>query len=147
MKRMSRSALVALALALMIGTATATVLTIAPSKLVLRSANGAGESIDAIFQLPLPAGVSILGCEATMIAGGSTIATSTDFKYCWIDQNLIVYFDKKEVLASPVIAGNAGRSLTLRVAGALTVADDELAFDVPFDGVDEVDIVGAKPGR
>ncbi len=116
-------------------------MTIAPFKLVLNQ-QGKAESVQAVIPILLESGFMFSGCEATLYIGGVAIADNYDAKYCYIDDNLLVYFVRTEVLSDEAVADMAGTTQTATVEGILVMEDaDGNSISQGFSRDDDVEIV------
>lgn len=116
-------------------------MTIAPFKIVLNQ-QGKTESIQAVIPISLEAGYMFSGCEATLYIGDVDIADAYSAKYCYIDDNLIVYFERTGVLNSAALAEMAGTTQTATVEGSLVMVDADGNFlSQGFSRYDYVEIV------
>ena len=113
-------------------------MTMAPHKIVL-NALGNSTSVQAV----IPMHLSVFnGCEATLTIGGITIAETTEAKYCYIDDNLLVYFDRLEVLTHQDMMSMDDTIQQAVVEGTVyTVDADGNDISLTFSAWDDVEIV------
>ena len=106
-------------------------MTMSPYKICL-NANGQSDNFQAVIPMTLEPGYTYYGCEATLYIDGQFIADSYGAKYCYIDDNLLVYFDRDEVLSNPVLEelALAGSTYGAEVVGNLIMA--------PIDGGENI---------
>lgn len=104
-------------------------MTMSPYKICL-NANGQSDNFQAVIPMTLEPGYTYYGCEATLYIDGQFIADSYGAKYCYIDDNLLVYFDRDDVLSNPVLQELTGVTHTAMVEGNLIMA--------PTDGGDNI---------
>ncbi|UCD64967.1 MAG: hypothetical protein JSW34_05930 [Candidatus Zixiibacteriota bacterium] len=114
---------------------------ICPFKIVL-NATGKAESVQAVIPMSLEPGYTFSQCTATLSIGGETIADSYAARYCYIDDNLLIYFDRSDVYDNPVLETMAGSTQTAAVEGNLVLVNaDGDNLVVPFIRFDKVLIV------
>jgi len=131
--------------ALMTAPTSAMALTMSPHKLVLNSV-GSSEDVQAIIPLTITAGYTFTAGEATLRFDGVEVATTVTMRYCYIDDNLLVSFDKTALLQNPDVIAMAGMIVTAEVEGSFTATDaDGNTYTQDFGGTDEMEIVG--PGK
>jgi hypothetical protein len=124
---------------------SATAMTMSPHKLVLNSV-GSSEDVQAIIPMTITAGYTFTAGEATLRFDGIEVATTISLRYCYIDDNLIVSFDKTALLQNPDVIALAGMVVTAEVEGSFTATDaDGNTYTQDFSGTDEVEIVA--PGK
>ncbi|MEE8575934.1 MAG: hypothetical protein V3T31_01645 [candidate division Zixibacteria bacterium] len=118
--------------------ASSQTMTMAPHKIIL---NALGNSVSV--QAVVPMHLTVFdGCEATLTIGDYTIAETSEAKYCYIDDNLLVYFDKIEVLTHPDMLLMDGTVQTATVEGnVFTVDADGNSITLAFTAFDDVEIV------
>ena len=87
---------------LLVGYTPAGAITISPHKLVLNS-QGNAEDVQAIIPIGIPSGYTFTTGEATLEFDGVQVAVSISMRYCYVDDNLIVGFDKEELLRHPEV--------------------------------------------
>ena len=120
-------------------------ISISPHKIVLNS-QGNAEDVQAIIPITISSGYSFTEGEATLRFSGDEVARSTTMRYCYIDNNLIIKFDKTELLHNPVVIALAGKTVTATVEGSFTATDaDGNTYTQDFSGSDQVIIVA--PGK
>ena len=119
---------------------------IAPHRIVL-NAKGQSDGIDAIVGIWLPSS-AITEYEAILYLvveddpdNPIPIASVVAVRYCAVDDNLFVTFDREEIQNNPYIIACAGQTVRFWVDGSVTVGGDVYEFS----GGDEVDI--HDPGR
>ena len=113
-------------------------MTMAPHKIIL-NALGNSESIQAVVPMHLTV---FNGCEATLTVGGYTIAETSEAKYCYIDDILLVYFDRTVVLTHPDMLLMDGQIVEASVDGVVyTVDGDGNSIAREFSAQDDVEIV------
>lgn len=116
-----------------------------PFKLVLNS-QGQAEDLQAIVPMCIASGCLFDGGEASLYIEGELIATSSSMRYCYIDDNLLIGFDKEEVLSHPLVQELAGNTVEAFVDGYFeaTCADGD-SYTQLFDGSDFIEIMA--PGK
>lgn len=120
-------------------------MTMSPHKLVL-NAVGSAEDVQAIIGLYIPGGYTITDFEATLTFDDQAVAYASSMRYCYIDNNLLVGFDKEQLLANPIVAAMAGNTVSATVSGWFTVTNaDGESYTQEFDGFDYVEIM--SPGK
>ena len=130
---------------LLVGYSPAGAITISPHKLVLNS-QGNAEDVQAIIPIGIPSGYAFTTGEATLEFDGVEVAVSISMRYCYVDDNLIVGFDKEELLQHPEVIALAGMTVTATVQGTFTITDaDGNTSTRDFSGSDQVEIVA--PGK
>ena len=121
---------------------------ITPHRIVL-NAKGQFDGIDAIVGIVLPS-ARILDFEATLSlvvedddGNGAeiVIAMAQAVRYCVIDYNLFLTFDRETIQTHPEIIARAGQSVRCKVDGSVTID----GIDQEFCGYDVVEI--HAPGR
>lgn len=138
-------ALFVLCVALVTAPTSATAMTMSPHMLVLNSV-GSSEDVQAIIPLVITSGYTFTSGEATLRFDGVEVATTVSMRYCYIDDNLIVSFDKTALLQNPDVIAMAGMIVTAEVEGSFTATDgDGNTYTQDFSGTDEVEIVA--PGK
>lgn len=121
-------------------------MSICPSKIVLNQ-QGNTESFQALVPTALQAGYVFSECSATLSIGGVFIADSYSAKYCYLDNNLMVYFDRTGVLSSKAVADMANTFQTAAVEGTFTMVNaDGDYISRTFVAYDEVEIVDPNHG-
>lgn len=127
------------------GYSLAGAITISPFKWILNS-QGNAQDIQAIIPMTIAAGYTFTEGTATLWLGDDEVAESISMRYCYIDDNLIIGFDKNEVLGHPVVVALAGTTVTATVEGSFTATDAEgKTYTQDFSGSDQVEIVA--PGK
>ncbi|MFC1475433.1 hypothetical protein ACFLQW_00340 [Candidatus Zixiibacteriota bacterium] len=130
---------------LLVGYSLAGAITISPHKLVLNS-QGNAEDVQAIIPMTIAAGYTFTAGEATLEFDGTEVAVSISMRYCYVDDNLIVGFDKEELLRNPDVIAMAGTTVTAKVEGSFIATDAEgNTYTKDFSGTDQVEIVA--PGK
>lgn len=125
--------------------ALAAAMTMSPHKLVLNSV-GSSEDVQAILPMTITAGYTFTAGEATLRFDGIEVATTVSLRYCYIDDNLLVSFDKTALLQNPDVIAMAGLIVTAEVEGSFTATDaDGNTYTQDFSGTDEVEIIA--PGK
>jgi hypothetical protein len=122
--------------------ATAQSMTLCPYKIVL-NALGNSETVQAVIPITLETGYMFSEAYATLSVGGEVIAQSSGARYCYVDDNLLVYFIRDDVYTSETLLAMAGSDPQIAtVTGdmALVNADGE-ELTIPFTRTDEVLIV------
>lgn len=120
-------------------------MTMSPHKIVL-NAVGSAEDVQAIVGLYIPGGYSITDYEVTLRFNDEVVALASSLRYCYIDQNLLVGFDKAQLLSNPVVAAFAGSTVCATVEGWFEVRNAEGdSYTQSFDGLDYVDVLA--PGK
>lgn len=116
-------------------------MTFAPFKIVLNQ-QGKTESFQAVIPIALESGCMFSGCEATLYIGDVRIADAYSAKYCYTDDNLLLYFERTGVLNSAALAAMAGTIQTATVEGSLVMVDaDGNTITQGFSRYDYVEIV------
>ncbi|MEW6413084.1 MAG: hypothetical protein AB1483_11555 [Candidatus Zixiibacteriota bacterium] len=116
-------------------------MTIAPFKIVLNQ-QGNTESVQAVVPMTLESGYLFSSCEATLYIGGVMIAENYDAKYCYIDDNLLIYFDRVGVIGDEALADMANTIQTATVEGTLMMVNtDGDMISRGFSAYDDVEIV------
>lgn len=120
-------------------------MTMSPHKIVL-NAVGASEDVQAIIGMTLPGGYTITDFDITLKFDDQVVAEAASVYYCAIDDNLLVGFDKEQLLANPLVIAMAGTTVAATVEGTLvmTAADGSICTRT-FDGFDYVEILA--PGK
>ena len=96
-------------------------MTMAPSNWVLNAQGGASETVQAIISGPLTSGAVFTGLSITMSIGSSVVAQASDIDYCWVDNNFLVFFNKKLLFTNPLVVALAGTgAVDVVVAGTFT---------------------------
>jgi hypothetical protein len=117
-------------------------MTMSPYKICLNSV-GNSDNFQAVVPMHLEPGYRFSDCEATLYIGDYAIADAYGAKYCYVDDNLLIYFDRDEVLSNEALPDLAGGVNTATVEGNLimvntdgeylsrtfTVYDEVLVFD------------------
>lgn len=129
---------------LWVGVVPADTVSISPYKIIL-NAQGQAESILAIMPMSL-GGYQFDSGEATLSLNGETVATTVDMRYCYIDDNLLIYFDRAQLLAHPTVIALAGSTVTATVTGSFTAVNaDGESYSRDFEASDQVEILA--PGK
>ena len=116
-------------------------MTIAPFKIVLNQ-QGNTESVQAVVPMTLESGYLFSNCEATLYIGGVMIAENYDAKYCYIDDNLLIYFDRVGVIGDEALADMANTIQTATVEGTVMMVNtDGDMISRGFSAYDDVEIV------
>ncbi|UCE23665.1 MAG: hypothetical protein JSU74_10235 [Candidatus Zixiibacteriota bacterium] len=116
-------------------------MTICPFKIVL-NALGKAETVQAVIPIGLQPGYMFSSCNATLWINNEVIAESNYARYCYIDDNLLVYFDRLDVYTNPVLEEMAGSTYTATVAGDMVLVNGEGdEISIPFERIDQVLIV------
>ena len=113
---------------------------ISPFKINLQS-KGTAESVQAIIPLAFPAGYHLGGFDFTLSFNDEDVTDAYDCYYCYIDYNLIVYFRKTEVLASPVTQSLANTEAVAAVNGYYRLESDSDSYDTWLSKVAMVEII------
>lgn len=110
---------------------------ISPHKIVLK---GKAPDVKAIVRLDLPS-PDITDFEVTLSFDGIEVAYAESVFYCVVHENLIISFDRRELLDNLDVIDLAGQKVVATVTGYVEVEGNN--FD--FTGTDVVKIF--KPGR
>ena len=130
---------------LLVGYSLAGAITISPHKLILNS-QGNAEDVQAIVPMFITSGYMFTTGEATLEFDGIEVAVSISMRYCYVDDNLLIGFDKEELLQNPDVIAMAGTTVTARVEGSFTATNaDGDTYTKDFSGTDQVEIVA--PGK
>ena len=116
---------------------------VAPHKIVL-NARGA-DGIQVIVSMVLPCGTAIGDYQVDLWLGDVLAAQATSLRYCVVDDNLLVGFDRAELQSNPDVVALAGQTVTAFVEGWLISCEGPDAVRVEFSGTDQVEIVA--PGK
>ena len=120
-------------------------MTMSPHKIVL-NAVGASEDVQAVIGMWLPSGYAITDFQITLTFGDQVVAEAASVAYCAIDDNLLVGFDKDQLLANPLVIAMAGTTVTATVEGTLELtAADGTIYTRDFAAFDYVEILA--PGK
>ena len=111
-----------------------------PHKINLQSV-GASESVIAIIGLSIPGGFHLADYDFTLSFDGQDVTTAYDCYYCYIDDNLIISFDKSAVIASPVTLSYAGMKVVAAVNGYFRVESDTDGYNTTLSTVANVEIL------
>ncbi len=113
-------------------------MTMSPYKICL-NAVGNSDNFQAVVPTTLESGYLYSGCEASLYIDGQFIADSYGAKYCYIDNNLLIYFDRDEVLSNPVLEELTGLTHTATVEGTIhMVSADGGNISRTFTAYDDV---------
>jgi hypothetical protein len=116
-------------------------MTLCPFKIVLNQ-QGNTESVQAVIPMTLDPGYMFSDCNATLSIGGVVIAENYGAKYCYIDDNLLVYFERDGVISSEALAEMANTFQEAKVEGTLIMVNtDGDILNRGFDATDDVEIV------
>ena len=116
-------------------------MTMSPYKICL-NAVGNSDNFQAVVPMTLESGYMYSNCDATLYVGDQAIAEAYGAKYCYIDDNLLIYFDRVEVLASAALADMAGTTQTATVEGNLIMVNTDGDYlSRAFTAYDDVVIV------
>ena len=100
-------------------------MTFCPFKIVL-NAKGAAQDFQAVLRMALPAGYgTVADYDVTLKVNDEEVAKAFAFRYCYIDDNFLASFDRKEVLEHPVIQGLANTQATATVEGYYVAVNSE----------------------
>ncbi len=117
---------------------------ISPYMINLQS-RGASESIRAIIGLSFEAGYALSDYQFTLSFNGVDVIDAYDCYYCYIDDNLIISFDKRDVIESPVTQALEDSEAVAAVNGFYRVSNGENEYDTWLSTVAMVEIV--SPSR
>ncbi len=126
-------------------TALAESITIAPYRIIL-NAKGQFEDLHVVVRMPIPAGYQVTDTVASLYFNGIEVSQAFAAVYCYIDDNLLVSFDRTELQANPDVVSMANSVVQAEIVGyvVLTNADgDEIQQN--FSGIAPVEIL--KPGK
>ena len=113
-----------------------------PHKIILNAKlEGENQDIQAVIGMHLPEGYVIDGFDISLFFDDIEIAEAVSVRYCWLDDNLLVTFDREEIQTNPDVVALAGKTVTARVEGTLSPNSDP----VEVFGLDSVTIL--KPGK
>ncbi|HOP06704.1 MAG TPA: hypothetical protein PLF13_05355 [candidate division Zixibacteria bacterium] len=112
-----------------------------PHKINLQSTSTTSESVQAIISVVIPSDYHISDFAFTLSFNGEAVVDAYDFYYCYIDNNLVIYFNKSEVIASPVTQALANTTVVAAVDGYFTASSDTDSFTVDLSTVAEVEII------
>ena len=122
---------------------------ISPYMINLQS-KGTAESVHAIIGLYIPGNYHLTDYSFTLSFNGVDVTDANDCYYCYIDDNLIISFDKSEVLTSPVTIDLANSEAVAAVNGFFRVESDDDSYDTELSTVARVEIISpanADPGQ
>ncbi len=116
-------------------------MTIAPFKIVLNQ-QGNTESIQTVIPMLLESGYMFSSCTATLTFGDAAVFENYDAKYCYIDDNLLIYFDRATILNADEVAAIANTIQTATVEGTMVMVNTDGDFlSRGFTAYDNVEIV------
>lgn len=116
-------------------------MTMSPYKICL-NAVGNSDNFQAVVPMTLESDYMYSNCDATLYIGDQVIAEAYGAKYCYIDDNLLIYFDRIEVLSSEALAEMAGTTQTATVEGNLIMVNTDGDYlSRAFTAYDDVVIV------
>jgi len=111
-----------------------------PHKIVL-NAEGKADDVQANIPIYLTSGWE-QGFTAELYFNDTIVAEAESARYCYIDDMLIIGFDRTELQNNPYVKAIANSTVTATVTATLTNPDGEL---ITIEGSDIVEIV--KPGK
>jgi hypothetical protein len=127
---------------LFVGFSLADAIVITPDRIVLNSVQGNAEDIQAIIPMTIDAGYSFAEGSAILRFGEDIVASSIYIRYCYIDNNLLISFDKTALLNNPIVIEMVGSTVAATVEGSFTAIDiDGNTYTQSFSGTDQVIIL------
>ena len=122
---------------------------ITPSRIILNAeCVGSSQDIQAIIPFTLPAGGGFV--EGSFVGSfdlGDDVepVTTKSFHYCYVDENLLVSFDRGEIQAKAKDNGLAGDVLVTVSCTFKIKCNDETEIPITLEGTDSVEILA--PGK
>lgn len=119
-------------------------ITIAPHRLIVNSVSGQADDVQAIIPMYLESGYLFTEGEATLVfkLGDDEFMVAEEacsMRYCYVDDNLLVGFDRATVLENPQVIDLAGKTVTAIVEGSFTATNgDGDSYEKYFIGTDQV---------
>lgn len=133
------------ALVLLAGVVLAETVEISPHRIILNQ-QGQADDVLAIMPMVFTPGYSFGEAEATLSFNGEVVSETVDIRYCYVDLNLLIYFDRAQLLANPTVVALAGNEVTATVTGSFTAVNaDGDSYTQSFEASDLVEILA--PGR
>ena len=122
------------------------IVNMSPHRIILNAkSKGALQDVQAIIPMYLPAGCQIADFEVTLKLDDAPVAEAFDLRYCFVDDNLLVSFDRQEIQSYCIENTLTGEGIKATVAGWLVaVKTDGSEVRIDFTGDDLVDIL--NPG-
>lgn len=120
-------------------------ITVAPYKIIL-NAKGQFEDLQVVVRMPIPAGYQVTDTVASLYFDGIEVSQAFAAVYCYIDDNLLVSFNRTELQANPDVVSMANSVVQAEIVGyvVLTNADGD-EIQQYFSGTAPVEIL--KPGK
>ena len=110
-----------------------------PHKIILNAnLKGKNQDIQAVIGMPLPTGYVIDDFDITLSFDGIDIAKAINARYCYVDDNLLVTFDREGIQNNPDVVALAGKTVEAKVVGTLLNPDNVV---VNVSGSDSVIII------
>jgi len=113
---------------------------ISPHMINLQSI-GASESVLAIIGLPFPAGYYLTDFDFTLSFNGEDVIEAYDCYYCYVDNNLIISFNKNDIISNPVTLGIANTEAVAAVNGYYRIGNGDDSYDTWLSKVAGVQIL------
>jgi hypothetical protein len=118
---------------------------ISPYKIIL-NAQGQAEDVLAIMPMSMPAGYLFEDGNASLSLNGEFVAEAISMRYCYVDDNLLISFDREQLLNHPIVISLAGSTATATVEGSFTAVNaDGQIYTRTFSASDLVEIL--SPGK
>jgi len=122
-------------LALLTGVLFADTPQTSPHRIVL-NAQGKTEDVLAIMPMPIGGGYLLTEANGTLSLNGEAVAEALSIRYSYIDDSLVISFDRDQLLSNPSVRALAGTSVTAIVEGSFTAANsDGDSYKQNFRGV------------
>ena len=119
-------------------------ITIAPHRLIVNSVSGQADDVQAIVPMYIESGYLFTEGDATLVfkLGDDEFMVAEEacsMRYCYVDDNLLIGFDRESVLGNQLVIDLAGETVTAIVEGYFTATNgDGDSYQRDFIGTDQV---------
>ena len=92
---------------------------------ILLNAQGNTEDVFAIMPMSIGGGYLLTEANGTLSLNGEAVAEAISIRYSYIDDSLVVSFDRDQLLGNPSVTALAGTMVTATVEGSFTAANSD----------------------